>query len=84
MLTYGYGEAAHSTYFRMRGRSLTNLESDIADSFEYLVHIQVTGDADSGNSSVGIWNSTGINECEVVYAADHAESGHPIAKRQAL
>jgi hypothetical protein len=24
------------------------------------------------------------NECEVVYAADHAESGHPIAKRQAL
>jgi hypothetical protein len=53
-------------------------------SFEYLVHIQVTGDADSGNSSVGIWNSTGINECEVVYAADYAESGHPIAKRQAL
>lgn len=82
-------DGPHSTYPRTWNRTASNVAPDVADALakelqsrwppsEYLVHIQVTGCPDSGSISVRIWNSTGIRECEVAYAADHAGSEHPV------
>src|SRR5579875_309943 len=82
-------DGPHSTYPRTWSRTVNNLNSVVTDSLarelqsrwptsEYLVHIQVTGGADGESITVRIWNSTGISECEVAYAADYAESEYPI------
>jgi hypothetical protein len=46
---------------------------------EYAVHIQVIGGAAGGGISVRVWNSRGIKESEIAYAADHAGCKDPIA-----
>jgi hypothetical protein len=82
-------DGPHSTYPRTWSRTANNLEREEADSLakelhsrwptsEYSVHVQVTGGADAGSVSVRVWNSTGIRECEVAYAADHPWSKHPL------
>lgn len=85
-------DGPYSTYPRAWSRSVSNLEKCELEAAclarelqsrwppsEYLVHIQVAGDAAHGGVSVRVWNSSGIWECEVAYPADHAGSEHPVA-----
>lgn len=81
----------HSTYPRTWNRSASNLGSQVdAEAIakklqwlwppsEYPVHIQILGGLEDQGISVRVWNSTGIKESEVAYAADYAGSEDPTA-----